>query len=146
MGSRPPRRQPQTRRRRREARPKDVVPERATEPAPLGALIGIAAIPVAIGSSSIGYLASGSFVAVGIAVLLAAVVMGGIGLLMISKPAWRARLKSTNELVAGVLLGILGLAFTLGGIAAGAIAWIVVGVILLGGAFLLARPSLRASR
>lgn len=145
MGSRPPRQQPLPKRAHQ--------PRLATshaEPVSNGLsmetitpVIAFITFPVAAGAAFVGYLASANGRVIAVAAIITVVTAAGIWALLRSQERWRRQLHPTNELLAGVMVGVLGLIFTIGGIAAVAPVWIVIGLIVLGGAWLIARPSLR---
>lgn len=143
MGSRPPRQQPLPHP-IRPASPAPEAPQAGLSMATLGPFIGLAAFPVALGAAFIGYAASGETATIAIALVATAVLAAVVWLIARSRPAWRRNARVGNELLAAMLVAVIGFMFFIGGIAALAPVWIVVGAAVLGGAWLIQRAGARA--
>lgn len=144
MGSRPPRQQPLPKKPRqaRLATPDAEPVSTGVSMETITPVIAFITFPVASGAAFVGYIASASSRVIGVAAIITVVAAVGIWTLLRSQEDWRRQIRPTNELLAGVLIGILGLILTIGGLAAVALIWIVVGIVVLGGAWLVARSSL----
>lgn len=109
-------------------------------------IIAFLTFPVAAGAAFVGYIASESSTVIGVAAIITVVTFISIWAVLHTQPGLRRRLQPTNELLAAIIVAIVGLMLALGGIAAVTLVWIVAGIVVLGSAFLIARPSLRQAR
>lgn len=139
MGSRPPRQQPLPK------KPRLAAPQGDQDPgvsmSTVTPMIGIATFPIAFGASAVAYIASGSPIAVLVAIL-ATLALGAITWILIrAKSAWRASLEPDNMVVLAMLVGGIGTAFLVGGVAALSLPAIVLGIVVLGGAWLIFRSA-----
>ncbi len=94
-------------------------------------LIGFAYFPVALGAGFIAYAGSRDARAIGGAMVLTLVVALAIWLVLRNRPALRHDVRMSNELLAAILLGLVGLMVTLGGIAGLSIGWTLGGALVL---------------
>ncbi len=101
--------------------------------------IGLAAVPVAIVASFLGYALSGELSSIAAAVILTIVVAAGAWLMLRGMAAWRATARMTNELLLAVLLATMGTGIFLGGVAGLSLPWSIAGLAVLGGAWLIQR-------
>ena len=141
MGSRPPRQQPMpSHERDRAPAPPDPGPNpEGISMATLTPLIGFAYFPIALGAGFIAYAGSGDVRAIGGAMVLTLIVVLAIWLAFRNNPAWRRDARMTNERLAAILLGMVGLMILLGGIAGLSLGWTAGGAIVLGIAALIVR-------
>lgn len=108
-------------------------------------IIAFVTFPLAAGAAFVGYIASANSRVIGIAAIISVGTAIAIWALLWSQGNWRRGIRVTNGLLAAIILSMIGLVFTVGGLAAIAPVWIVIGLVVLGGAFLIARPSLSAT-
>jgi hypothetical protein len=101
--------------------------------------IGMAAVPVAVVSSFLGYALSGELTAIAVAVGATIVVAVGIWVVLHQMAGWRERTMMTNYLLVSILIGIGGTGILLGGVAALSAPWIVAGLAQVAGAVLVYR-------
>ncbi|MBA3290332.1 MAG: hypothetical protein H0U17_02430 [Actinobacteria bacterium] len=108
-------------------------------------IIAFLTFPVAAGAAFVGYIASASSTVIGVAAIITVVTFISIWAVLRTQARLRRRLHPTNELLAAIIIAIIGLMLALGGIASVTLVWIIAGLVVLGGAFLIVRPSLRAA-
>lgn len=142
MGSRPPRQQPLPKKQRLAAADTEQQ-SNGLAMSTVTPVIGVITFPVAFAAAVIAYAASGNARTIGYAVVIAVIVAVSMWGLLRSQEGLRRRLQTTNELLAGIMVALLGFAFLIAGIAAIAAAWIVVGIVVLAGAAIIVRPALR---
>ncbi|CAN5859562.1 hypothetical protein BH20CHL2_BH20CHL2_12790 [soil metagenome] len=147
MGSRPPRKQPLPKRTRqpRLATPDTGSPSTGLSMETITPIIAFLTFPVAAGAAFVGYIASASSTVIGVAAIITVVTFISIWAVLRTQARLRRRLHPTNELLAAIIIAIIGLMLALGGIASVTLVWIIAGLVVLGGAFLIVRPSLRAA-
>ncbi len=109
-------------------------------------IIAFLTFPVAAGAAFVGYIASASSTVIGVAAIITVVTFISIWAVLRTQAGLRRRLHSTNELLAAIIVAIVGLMLALGGIAAVTPVWIIAGLVVLAGAYGIARPSLREVR
>ncbi|HET7530825.1 MAG TPA: hypothetical protein VFJ98_07695 [Mycobacteriales bacterium] len=129
MGSRPPRHQPMPK--PQPDRPDPDGDRQGLSMETITPLIGLAYFPVALGAGFIAYAGSRDVRAIGGALVLTLITALSIWLAFRNLPAWRRDVRITNERLAAVLLGLVGLMILLGGIAGLALGWILGGLIVL---------------
>lgn len=95
-------------------------------------MIGFAYFPVALGAGFIAYAGSRDARAIGGAMVLTLIVALATWLALRNRPAWRSDIRLSNERLAAILLGLVGLAIVLGGIAGLSLGWTLGGAIVLG--------------
>ena len=95
-------------------------------------MVGLAYFPVALGAGFIAYAGSGDIRAIGGAMVLTVIVALAVWLAMRSRPGWRRDIRLSNERLAAILLGMVGLMILLGGIAGLSLGWTLGGAIVLG--------------
>ena len=99
--------------------------------ATLTPMIGFAYFPVALGAGFIAYAGAGDARAIGGAMVLTLIVALAIWLALRNRPGWRRDTRLSNERLAAILLGGVGLMITLGGIAGLSIGWTIGGAVVL---------------
>lgn len=105
----------------------------------ISTFIGLSIFPVALCSAGIAYTANQDSRVVGSALILT-VIFAAIAILIArSRQEWLRATVMTNELLLGMLIGVIATAFLIGGIAGLAPAWIVAGVVTLVIAIFVAR-------
>lgn len=102
-------------------------------------MIGFAYFPVALGAGFIAYAGSRDVRAIGGALVLTLIVALAIWLAFRNKPGWRRDARLSNERLAAILLGLVGMMIVLGGIAGLSLAWTLGGVVVLGIAAIILR-------
>lgn len=102
-------------------------------------LIGFAYFPVALGAGFIAYAGSRDTRAIGGAMVLTLIVALATWLALRYRPSWRSEVRLSNERLAAILLGMVGLMILLGGIGGVSIGWTLGGAIVLGIAGIIAR-------
>jgi hypothetical protein len=107
--------------------------------ATIGPFIGLAIFPVALGAAFIGYGVTGSSQTIATALVITVILAVGLWLVVRSRTAWRQSARVSNELMAAMLVGLIGFMFLIGGLAAVSPIWIVVGAAVLGLAWLIQR-------
>lgn len=103
--------------------------------ATLTPFIGFAVFPVALGAAFIGYGASGSSSTIAVALVTTVIVAVVLWALLRSQATWRRSARMSNELLAAILVAVVGFMMLIGGIAALAPIWMVIGVAILAGAW-----------
>ncbi len=102
-------------------------------------LIGFAYFPVALGAGFIAYAGSRDTRAIGGAMVITLIVALAAWLALRNRPEWRRDVRMSNERLAAILLGVIGLMILLGGIAGVSIGWTLGGAVVLGIAWLVQR-------
>jgi hypothetical protein len=108
-------------------------------------MIGFAYFPVALGAGFIAYAGSRDTRAIGGALILTLIVALAIWLAFRNRPSWRRDVRLSNETLAAILLGVVGLMILLGGIAGLSLGWTLGGavVLVIAGIILRVAPSSR---
>jgi hypothetical protein len=94
-------------------------------------LIGMAVFPVALGAGFIAYAGSRDARAIGGAFVLTIIVALAVWLALRNRPSLRRGGRMTNERLAAILLGLVGLMILLGGIAGLSPGWTLGGAVVL---------------
>jgi hypothetical protein len=102
-------------------------------------LIGLASFPIALGAGFIAYAGSRDARAIGGALVLTLIAALAIWLAFRSRPAWRRDVRLGNELLAAILLGLVGMMILLGGIAGLSPGWTAGGIAVLAIAWVVQR-------
>jgi hypothetical protein len=141
MGSRPPRQQPIPPLRREQPEPP---PESGPNPQGISMenltpLIGFAYFPVSLGAGFIAYAGSSDVRAIGGAMVLTLITALAAWLVLRNRPGWRRDVRMSNERLAAILLGLVGLMILIGGIAGLSIGWTLGGAIVLAIAWVVLR-------
>ncbi|HYH11591.1 MAG TPA: hypothetical protein VD789_04470 [Thermomicrobiales bacterium] len=138
MGSRPPRPQSLPRAPRQDP----TTPESEELGLSMDSLtpfIGFAIFPIALGAAFIGYAASGSSNAIAAALVITVAFAIAIWALVRRQVTWRQNARMSNELLAAILVAVIGFMMLIGGIAALDPVWMIVGVAILAAAWFIQR-------
>jgi hypothetical protein len=148
MGSRPPRHQPLPKAdRNRPVPPPDTGPNpQGISMATITPMIGLAYFPVALGAGFIAYAGSRDARAIAGALILTLITALAIWLAFRGRPELRRDARMSNELLAAILLGLVGLMILLGGIAGLSLGWTLGGLVVLAIAWIVQRVAPSTSR
>jgi hypothetical protein len=143
MGSQPPRQQPiPPLRREQPEQPPDLGPNpQGISMETLTPLIGFAFFPVSLGAGFIAYAGARDARAIGGAMVLTLIAALAFWLVLRNRPGWRGDVRLSNERLAAILLGLIGVMILLGGLAGLSLGWSLGGAAVLVVAWLVLRAS-----